>query len=159
MTTTTENAVSVGTSRMSIFIAAPDGAGPHPAVVIAHHRDGVDEFTRRVCDAPCQERLPRRRAQSLSPPARRRGPDRIAQVSRRCRDGRRPQRHCRILQSQKSPRADRIGIIGHCMGGRTSFLGAATNAAFKCAGIFYGGSILAPRKDTAPAPSDARAQT
>jgi carboxymethylenebutenolidase len=153
MTTTTENAVPVGTSRMVIFIAAPDGAGPHPAVVVAHHREGIDEFTRRVAT-----RLAENGFLAAAPNLYHRRPDDEDRMeSRNFLDDIETiadlNATVACLQADKSVGAQRIGIIGHCMGGRTAFLGAATNPAFKCAGIFYGGSILAPRQNTFPAPS------
>ena len=45
-----EISLPVGGSAMSVFVAAPDGPGPHPAALIAHHRGGVDEFTRHVAE-------------------------------------------------------------------------------------------------------------
>ena len=50
---------------------SPSGAGPFPAMVVAHHRDGVDDFTRRSCDAAGGDRVRRGRAQSLSSSPRR----------------------------------------------------------------------------------------
>lgn len=152
MTATRETTIPVGPGRMFIFIAEPDGAGPHPAVVVAHHRDGVDEFTRRVAT-----RLAENGFLAAAPNLYHRRPDDEDRLELR--------KHIddvetiadlnatvAYLQSQTSVRADAIGIIGHCMGGRTSFLGAATNPAFKCAVMLYGGGILEPRQNTAPAP-------
>ena len=41
-----------------------------------------------------------------------------------------------------SVRSDDIGIVGHCMGGRVSFLGAASIPSIAACGIFYGGNTL-----------------
>lgn len=37
--------------------------------------------------------------------------------------------------------ADRIGIMGHCWGGRVTWLGACTNPQYAAAAVFYGGRI------------------
>lgn len=152
MTTTTESTITVGASPMRIFIAAPAGAGPHAAIVLAHHRDGVDDFTRKTATRLAENgflaaapNLYHRRPEGEDPGQSRNHIDDVETIADL-------DAAVAYLARQPNVRADSIGIIGHCMGGRTAFLGAATNAAFKCAGIFYGGGILAPRKDTFPAP-------
>lgn len=152
MTKTRETSVKVGQGQMSLFIAEPDGAGPHPAVLIAHHRDGVDEFTRKVAT-----RLADNGFYAVAPNLYHRRPDNEDRMeSRKFVDDVETVTDLNAtlayLQAQASVRADAIGIIGHCMGGRTSFLGAASIPAFKAAVILYGGGILEPRQKTAPAP-------
>ena len=46
------------------------------------------------------------------------------------------------LQALPAVKGDRIAIMGHCMGGRMAYLGAASNAAFKAAVVLYGGGIF-----------------
>jgi len=47
--------LTVDRSDMRCFVATPDGAAPFPAVVVAQHAGGVDEFiqsmTRRLAEA------------------------------------------------------------------------------------------------------------
>ncbi len=45
------------------------------------------------------------------------------------------------LQSDSGVKADRIGMIGFCMGGRVSFLAACESPAIRAAVPFYGGAI------------------
>jgi len=45
---------------------------------------------------------------------------------------------------------DRIGIMGHCWGGRVSWVGAATNPGYKAAAIMYGGRVKVGMGDGAP---------
>ena len=33
---------------MPVSMASPAGNGPHPAVLVCHHREGIDDFTRYV---------------------------------------------------------------------------------------------------------------
>jgi carboxymethylenebutenolidase len=58
------------------------------------------------------------------------------------------------LQTQRSVRADRIGVTGFCMGGRVTFLTACHNSAVKAAAPFYGGGIAsaAPSERTPKPP-------
>lgn len=46
-----------------------------------------------------------------------------------------------FLQKQGGVRADRVGIMGFCMGGRITFLAACRNSGLKAAASFYGGGI------------------
>jgi carboxymethylenebutenolidase len=45
--------------------------------------------------------------------------------------------------------ADRVGITGYCMGGRVTYLMAATNADLKAAVVCWGGNIMMPWGDGA----------
>ena len=47
----------------------------------------------------------------------------------------------KMLSEKDNVDSDRIGIFGHCWGGRVSWLGAATNPNYKACAVFYGGRI------------------
>lgn len=49
-----------------------------------------------------------------------------------------------FAESLESIDANRIGILGHCWGGRVAWLGACTNPRLKAAAMFYGGRIKLP---------------
>ena len=53
-----------------------------------------------------------------------------------------------------NPRVDssRIGILGHCWGGRVAWLGACHEPRYKACAVFYGGRIKLQFADGAPAP-------
>ncbi len=150
--TASETTLSVGGSAMSLFIAAPDGPGPHPAVLVAHHRSGVDEFTRHVC-----ERIAGIGIIAAAPnfyhrrPA---GEDPVAAM-KHLQDGELvDDTHAAVkhLLSLPSVRKDAIGIVGHCLGGRTAYLGLVANAIFKAAVLLYHGNIFEARGAGMPAP-------
>jgi carboxymethylenebutenolidase len=134
--------VQVGGSAMSITVAEPAGAGPHPGIVVIHHREGVDEFTRAVA-----ERLAKNGFTAAAPNLFHRRP-----ATEDTREARRSLTDGDVvadigatvawLQGEKSVRGDKLSIIGHCMGGRMSYLGAASNAAIKAAVVLYGGGIM-----------------
>ena len=59
--------LTVGGSRMEMYVAGPAGAGPHPGVVVTHHRGALDGFTQKFVQdfatagqvaATLRERLP-----------------------------------------------------------------------------------------------------
>jgi carboxymethylenebutenolidase len=137
---------------MSLFVTEPEGAGPHPGIVVIHHRDGVDEFTLAVC-----ERLAKNGLAAAAPNLFHRRP-----AGEDTRESRKSLTDGEVvadigaavtwLQGQKSIRGDRLGIIGHCMGGRMSYLGAASNPAFKAAVVCYGGGIFRVEGEGRPTP-------
>lgn len=47
----------------------------------------------------------------------------------------------RYLTAMNQVDANRIGILGHCWGGRVAWLGACNNAAYKACIVFYGGRV------------------
>jgi carboxymethylenebutenolidase len=46
-----------------------------------------------------------------------------------------------LLATQPGVDKERIGIAGHCWGGRVAWLGACTNPRYKAAAVFYGGRV------------------
>ncbi len=56
-----------------------------------------------------------------------------------------------LLAASGGVDAKRIGIVGHCWGGRIAWLGAAGDLRYRACAVFYGGRIKAPFGD-APAP-------
>lgn len=153
--------VPVGTSEMEVFCFPPteEGSqGPYPGLVLAQHipigHTGIenDEFTLTTA----------RRFASL-------GFHVVApfvfhwwpktdpiEVKR---DGSRDdwtrldlEAAFRVLSAQNGVDADRLGIVGHCWGGRIAWLGAAHIGACRAAAMFYGGRILTSMgPDTLPA--------
>jgi carboxymethylenebutenolidase len=149
---TREIKVEVAGSAMPVFVAEPAGAGPHPAVVLIHHRDGVDEFTRATC-----ERLAKNGFVAAAPSLfHRRPPGEDTRASRqKLTDGDVVAdigATVKALQAMTSVRGDKLAIMGHCMGGRMAYLGAATNPAFKAAVVCYGGGIMRVEGEGRPSP-------
>jgi carboxymethylenebutenolidase len=58
------------------------------------------------------------------------------------------------LRSHSAVDGELLGITGFCVGGRTTWLGAATNPHFKAAVPFFGGNIMVPRGNTDQSPFD-----
>ena len=55
-----------------------------------------------------------------------------------------------VLAGQRGVDGNRLGIVGHCWGGRIAWLGAAHIANCQAAAMFYGGRILTAMGDGAP---------
>ena len=138
---------------MPVYIAAPEGRGPHPAVLVIQGMHGVEAFELSVA-----ERLAEHGYVGAVPDLFHRGPACFLreELDQRRRGMSDPQvigdvsATMRYLQEQPYVRADRIGIIGFCMGGRVSYLMAATSAEIRVAADFYGDGVL--RGEEGPAP-------
>src|ERR1700733_13890010 len=108
-----DGTLEVGGSRMALLLATPAGAGPHPAVLVAHHRTGVDAFTRHVC-----ERMTGIGLIAAAPNFYHRRPgdeDPVASM-RHLKDGELVDdinASVRHLLSMPSVRKDAIGMVGH----------------------------------------------
>ena len=46
-----------------------------------------------------------------------------------------------LISGMENVDSERIGIFGHCWGGRVSWLGAGTNSKYMACAVFYGGRI------------------
>lgn len=147
-----EETLTVDGSSMVVFTDEPANGGPHPALVVAHHRGNLDSFTTKfvqdlaatgyVAAAPnLYHRRPEGEDTMTSLKSQDDG-EIIADVAATVA----------MLQGMPSVDNDRIGIVGHCMGGRVSFLCASVNETFKACVVYYGGNMFAPRgkSDTAP---------
>ena len=146
MTTERWEHIQVNGQTMGAFTARPEAGVRLPAVVVAQHGYGVDAFvqemTRRVAAAGYlgiapdlyHHHGPDASEDVRARVARLRDAEVIADVNATVA----------FLQRQDTVLADRIGIMGFCMGGRVVYLMAAVNPAFRAAIPFYGGGTMAP---------------
>ncbi len=134
-----ERTVSGG-HQMDVYVAAPKGAGPFPAVLVMFHRGGIDAFTRDRAD-----RLARAGFIAAAPDLFHRVPAEAADDPIPTLDDRQLAEDIAAAAAhvKAKPEADgRLAIIGHCMGGRVAFLGAAVNPAITAAAIYYCGNMF-----------------
>lgn len=135
--------------EMDVLLGVPEGAGPFPTIVVAHHRWGLDPFTRSVV-----ERLNANGFVAGAPNLYHRRPsgEDTAESIKFLEDEEiiaDLKSATAFLQSQKLAKRGAEGVMGHCMGGRVAFLGAATHP-YKAAVMLYGGSINIPRSPGKP---------
>jgi carboxymethylenebutenolidase len=138
---------------MPALCVVPQGAGPFPAVLVAHHREGIDDFTRNVC-----ERIAGAGIIAMAPNFYyRRPPDEDPRESRKyLRDKDLVadlQASARTMLSMPEVVPDRIGVVGHCLGGRIAYLGVGTDPTYKTAGLFYAGGLFVSRDDDPKMPT------
>jgi carboxymethylenebutenolidase len=136
--------LNVGGGRMDAYVEMPEGDGPHPAVILCFHRGGMDAFTYdRV------EVLAKAGYVAIAPDMyhRHKGQDAEDAVKHRLDAEVIADIGATLdwLRAQSNVDANRLAIMGHCMGGRTSLLGAcAFPDAFKGVVTYYGGGMFAP---------------
>jgi carboxymethylenebutenolidase len=136
------NTVSIDApgGKMDVILGIPDGAGPFPTIVVGHHRWGLDKFTQSVV-----ERLNENGFIAGAPSLYHRRPaGEDTAESMKYLDDEEIIGDLRVttafLQKQRAAKKDAEGIMGHCMGGRHSFLGATAHP-FKGSVMLYGGGV------------------
>ena len=143
----TKHSAEIDGSPMDILVFMPEGDGPHPGIVVAQHMPVAhmglerDPFTIDVGDRlaaagyacvipyifhwwPPEEDIDVKRAQWRDD---RTVADLDAAYS--------------LLAGTDKVDGGRIGIIGHCWGGRFAWLGACHNPDYKACAVLYGGRI------------------
>jgi carboxymethylenebutenolidase len=133
--------VAVDGHLMDIYIDAPARSEPGPAVVLMYHRDGLDAFTQGVA------------AKLVAAGYLVAVPDVSHRVARDVAMADRKQFfkdsevvadiHATVdfLRARSDVDSDRLVIMGHCMGGRMTLLGAGRVPNFRGAVVYYGGGV------------------
>ena len=130
---------------METYVSVPSGSGPFPAIVVIQAAGGVNDFITGVCDnlsaegyAAVAPNLFHRLDPSIpnGPPKARmlKDPEIVADVNIAMD----------FLRGHAGIDGERIGITGFCMGGRVTWLAAASNPHFKAAVPYYGGNLMVP---------------
>ncbi len=151
----------VDNDPMRVCVAAPEGPGPHPGVVVAQHAGGVDTFlqsvVQRLAEAGSVAAAPdlyhRQKDDILEevaklPPGH---PDRMPKLLSKSERNRDPEVIADVnatveyLRSLTDPQVGSIGITGFCGGGRITYLMAASNPLFRAAGMFYAANTMVAR--------------
>lgn len=138
--------IPVDGSSLDVYISIPEGVGPLPAVVINHHGGGVDRFIQETAD-----RLAGEGYVVAAPNFFHRISDAMLA------DGSRRIQHLQdrlivqdidatagFLRGHPSVLGRLMGVTGFCLGGRTTFLAAASTRHFQAAAPYYGGNLTAP---------------
>ena len=152
--------LTVNQSPMEVFLFEPEGEGPFPGIVMASHIPGGhtgienDPFTITTAERYVENGYavaapfifhwwPKEDDIEIKREAWR---DDNAADDLKAAYG--------LLASQPNIDEDRIGIVGHCWGGRVSWLGACHIPALKACAIFYGGRIRVQMGPNTPPPID-----
>ena len=146
--------VTVDGSPMRLFVATPSGTGPHPAIVVMCHIGGLDDFTRDRC-----ERLAAEGYVAVAPDIFHYHPwiDDRNQRRATLRDARIVDDiNAAIAHIEATANVDvgRLGMLGHCLGGRTALLGSGSIPRLRALAMYYGGRTMDAWGEGSPSPFD-----
>jgi len=134
--------LKIGAIGATAIVAMPPGNGPFPGAVVSFHKDGIDDFTKKLVDdlavggfvAIAPDHF------HVLPPGK--GPDerrhymsdeQLAMDFRAAADW---------LKAQKNV-AGRPALLGHCMGGRATLVGLVNDPGrWACGCMWYGGGAF-----------------
>ena len=146
--------ISVAGTPMRVCVNAPEQPGSHPLVVLMCHIGGIDAFTEDRID-----RLAKAGYVAVAP-------DIFHHYAwiEDSNERRASLRDSRVVADIKAAIAhaesagavdsSRIGIVGHCMGGRTALLGAGSDARISALAMYYGGRTMLSWGDEGATPFD-----
>jgi carboxymethylenebutenolidase len=148
--------LTAGGGPMTALVALPDETrAPCPALVLMPHRNGIDRYT-----IDRAERLAAEGIAAVAPDVYHRQPmtlptstgkDQLDDNEIEADIG----AALAFLKADARVDNGRIGIMGHCQGGRTALVGLVTYPDDFCMGcIYYGGSIFKRMGGPGPAPFD-----
>ena len=134
-------------SPMEVFLFAPAGAGPHPGLVLCQHipvgHTGIENDTVTLKTA---ERF-RDNGYAVAVPFIFHWWPKSADIELKRAEFRDDWTRLDLdaafecLAATPGVDRSRIGIVGHCWGGRVAWLGACTNPRYQACAIFYGGRV------------------
>jgi len=140
--------VDVQGQQMDVHVDEPAGPGPHPAVLVIFHAGGIDDFTKKVA-----ERCAAAGYVAVAPNLfhRRWGRENLVDTELKADIG----ATVELLKGMSNVDSGRVAIMGHCMGGRVSLLGACLYPdAFKGVVDYYGGNCFVTWGGDGPTPFD-----
>ena len=137
----------VNGTEMDVYASIPEGSGPFPAVLVAQHASGVDKFIQTIAD-----RLAGEGYAAVAPDLFHRITDEMVESTGKSKRDQLSDPEIiddinatvEFLIAHSSIDSDHIGVTGFCMGGRVTWLAAATNSVFKAVVPYYGGNIMVP---------------
>ncbi|MBT3534231.1 MAG: dienelactone hydrolase family protein [Rhodospirillaceae bacterium] len=145
---------AIGDIQTTAYVAVPEGAGPHPGVVVTFHRDGIDDFTHWLVDD-----LARNGYGAIAPDHyHAMPPGKTVDDRKEFLDDAQMALDLKAaadwLGAQANIDGDRLALVGHCMGGRTTWVGLVSlPGVFKCGCPFYSGNAFG-RIGTPPPPME-----
>ncbi len=146
--------LTIGDVTTTAFVAVPSGGAKHPGVVVTFHRQGLDDFTAWLCDD-----LAANGYAAISPNHFHVMPPGVDLERRREfitdeQMGADLEAAANWLTTEGGADANRLALLGHCMGGRTTWMGLTSQPKrWKCGCVWYGGGSF-NQLGNLPAPAD-----
>lgn len=141
--------IKIGDVTTTALMALPRKATAFPAVVVSHHKCGLDETTSRYVDILADAGFG-----AIAPNHYHVLPEGVSVDDRRAylRDAQYKQDFIASIDWLKQHGADakRLALLGHCAGGRTTWVGMeALPDVWRCGCVWYGGGIFQAYGDIA----------
>ena len=137
---------------MRVCLSLPSDGGAHPVIIVICHGAGLDAFGEDVCDRLAESGLV-----TAAPDVfhRQLGVTDSAVKRAHMIDGQIVADidiTISLLQNKNIINPERVGILGHCMGGRMSLLGACADRRNQACVDFYGGNCMVSWDGDDPTP-------
>lgn len=145
----------IGPVDTTAAIAVPSGAGPFPGVVVGFHRGGIDSFTLWVVDEMAKHGFVAIAPNHFHvlPPGK--GPEDRKDYLTDEQLGLDLRAAAAWLASQINVAGKKFGLLGHCMGGRTTLLGLVDSPElWTCGCVWYGGGAHRAQGTKLPPPTE-----
>ena len=144
--------VMVNGEQIEVLVGIPEGKGPFHTLILAYHKGGFDRFTENRLQALVDAGF-----LTITPDFYFRAPKDAEDRKEFLKDS-----ECVALFKAAAAYAEKhplhakgqLGVIGHCMGGRLSLLGASVLPQLKVSAVFYGGGVFVSWGNEGWTPSD-----
>lgn len=140
---------------LEVFVARPEGPGPHPGLVVAQEAFGVNDHVKDVT-----RRFAEQGYVAVAPDMFHRFEQRIVPYSdvqtavglamKLTDDMAMNDVNAAIAYLKEQPDLGKVGMVGFCLGGRTAYLAATRSTELAAAVGYYGAGIADPRNPVAP---------
>ncbi len=152
--------VVVDGSSMEVFMFDPAGAGPHPSIILAQHipvgHTGIenDTFTLRTAERYAEQ------GYIVAVPFIFHWWPKEAGIEIKREEFRDDwtaldlQATYDLVAAREDADVERVGVVGHCWGGRVAWLAACLNPKLAACVIFYGGRVKLAMGPSTPAAID-----
>ncbi|MEE9256046.1 MAG: dienelactone hydrolase family protein [bacterium] len=142
-------------SQMEVFLFEPQGAGPYPGLVLCQHIPGHMGIDKDPFTLAAAERYAENGYAVSVPFLYHWWPKEDEMQIKRTEfrdDWTIPDLNAgyEALAGLANVDSEKIGIVGHCWGGRVCWLGACMNPRYKACAVFYGGGIKEVRGEGSP---------
>jgi carboxymethylenebutenolidase len=147
--------LQIGQVKTNAYVSLPAGTGARAGIVLTFHREGLDDFTARQCDdfAAAGFAIIAPNHFHVLPPDK--GPDDRRDYLTDEQQGDDCAAAAEWLVANAGVARDRLAVLGHCMGGRTTVVALETHPdLWRCGIDWYGGGVFRPAAGKLPIPGD-----
>ena len=141
--------ITIGGSKTNALVGIPEGSKNGPGIIVSHHKCGLDDTTSKYVDLLADAGF-----RVIAPNHYHVIPEGVS-IDERRKYLKDDQYKTDLLASiewleKNGTDVKRLGLLGHCAGGRTTWVGLeALPDIWRCGCVWYGGGIFTPYGDIA----------